>query len=395
MRARWLLIAAGWIVSVLGGAVPAGGDPAGTGAAGADAGALARIASPPLGLPPVPVPVDGPPTIEKIALGRKLFFDRRLSFNRTMSCGMCHVPEQAFTQNELATPVGVEGRSIRRNAPTIVNVAYAGTLFHDGRETSLETQVVNPLLARDEMANPSMGWVIAKVRDLDDYDGLFERAFGGGPSVDRIGSAIASWERTMLAGDSPFDRWRYGGADDALATPARQGFELFTGQAGCDRCHTVGPEHALFTDGAFHDTGIGAVSASAGDTSSVPVEVAPGQVIAMSRAIVESISEPRPADLGRFEVTLDPADKGRFKTPSLRNVALTAPYMHDGSLRTLEEVVRFYDRGGVPHEGLDPLIRPLFLTDEDVAALVAFLESLTSPHMDALAADARSAGIGN
>lgn len=361
-----------------------------------DEKALARYESPPFGLPPVPTPKDNPPTPEKIALGRKLFFDRRLSFNNTMSCGMCHVPEQGFTNNELATPVGVEGRSLRRNAPTIVNAAYSEHIFHDGRDTSLETQVINPLLARDEMANPSMGWLIGKVEGLPDYDGMFESAFGGGPTTDRIGKAIASWERTILAANSPFDRWYYGGEKDALSPEAKRGFELFRGEARCISCHQIGTGHALFTDNSFHDTGIGYANAESGrNESPVPVEVAPGQVIPFSRKLIRSISEPRPPDLGRFEVTTDPRDKWRFKTPGLRNVSLTAPYMHDGSLRTLEDVVRFYARGGIPHEGLDPLIQPLELTNEEVAALVAFLESLTSPGIDELQADARSVAVGD
>jgi cytochrome c peroxidase len=360
-----------------------------------DRAALERFRSPPLGLPPVPAPEENPPTVEKIALGRKLFFDRRLSFNGTMSCGMCHVPEQGFTNNELATPVGTEGRSVRRNAPTTLNVAYERTMFRDGRDTSLETQAINPLLARDEMANPSMGWVLAKIGSIPDYDGLFEAAFGGGPTTDRLGMAIASWERTVLAADSPFDRWRFGGEEDALDEQAKSGFELFTGKGHCDRCHAVRDDHALFTDGAFHDTGIGRPDPREDEESGVLVEVAPGRTAVFDRALIRSLSDPRPLDLGRFEVTLDPADRWRFKTPNLRNVALTAPYMHDGSLRTLEEVVRFYDRGGIPHQGLDPMIAPLGLTEEEVAALVAFLESLTSPGVAELQADARSVAVGN
>jgi cytochrome c peroxidase len=359
--------------------------------------ALARIRSVPLGLPEVPIPPENPPTVDKIALGRRLFFDRRLSFNGTMSCGMCHIPEQGFTNNELATPIGVEGRSLRRNAPTVLNAAYARHIFHDGRDTSLETQTVNPILAHDEMAAPSPGWLLARIEDLSDYDGMFEQAFGGRPSLDRIGKAIASWERTLLAAESPFDRWRYGGEEDALTEEQERGFALFTGEAHCERCHTIGDEHALFTDQSFHDTGIGYhrthVAPRSGEP--VPVEVSPGVVIPMDRDLVRSVGNDPLPDLGRFEVTLDPEDRWRFKTPTLRNVALTAPYMHDGSLRTLEEVVRFYSRGGVPHDGLDPLILPLHLDDREIDALVAFLESLTSPDVAELQADARSVPVGN
>ena len=372
--------------------VPAWAEPAAV-----DAAAVARIAQPPLGLPPVPLPADNPASAAKIALGRKLFFDRRLSHNGTMSCGMCHIPEQGFTNNELATPIGVEGRGLRRNAPTILNVAYRQRLFHDGRETALETQVIGPLLARDEMANPSIGYVIDKIAGLPDYAGLFERAFGAGPSVERIGQAIASWERSLLAANTPFDRWRYGGEAAALSARQRQGFALFVGKAGCAQCHLVGDDGALFTDGAFHDTGLGyhADKIAARATAPVPVEIAPGRRVMVDRAAVESVGLPRRTDLGRHEVTLDPADLWRFRTPSLRNVALTAPYMHDGSLLSLEAVVRFYDQGAVPHDALDTRLQPLGLAEDDIAALVAFLESLTSPDIAELIADARSVPVGN
>ena len=359
--------------------------------------ALARIAQPPLGLPPVPIPADNPPSAAKIALGRKLAFDRRLSHNGTMSCAMCHLPEQGFTNNELARPIGVEGRSLRRNAPTLLNVAYETSMFHDGRDPALETQVISPMTAHNEMANPSVGYLVAKVAGLPDYAGLFEAAFGTGPSIDRIGQAIASWERTLLAADSPFDRWRYGGEEDSLTAQQKQGFDLFTGKAGCAACHLIEDDHALFTDHGFHDTGLGYFNTEVapGLSEPVPVEIAPGTAVPLSRAAIRSVGLPPESDLGRHEVTLDPADLWRFKTPSLRNVALTAPYMHDGSLRTLEEVVRFYDRGGYDHPGRDPLIQSLSLRDDEIAALVAFLESLTGANVAALVEDARSQAVGN
>jgi cytochrome c peroxidase len=365
---------------------------AAAGAAGERAAAATRrVAAPPLGLPAVPVPPDNPVTAAKVELGRKLFFDRRLSHNGTMSCAMCHLPEQGFTNTELARPVGVEGRSVRRNSPTLLNVAYMPALFHDGRESSLETQVVGPLVERSEMGNPSIGHVIARIRALPDYRGLFERAFGAGPSVDRLGQAIASYERTLLSAASPFDRWYYGGETGALSAAAVEGFALFTGRAGCAACHTVGPGHALFTDHLFHDTGLGWYKATVRAQAQAPVtvELAPGVSVAVARSLVDSVGEPEPADLGRHEVTLDPADVWKFRTPTLRNVGLTAPYMHDGSLRTLVDVVKFYDRGGHQHPGIDARIRPLELSEPEIAALVAFLESLTGDSTDTLAAEAR------
>jgi cytochrome c peroxidase len=360
-----------------------------------DRQALARAASPPLGLPGVPGPDDNPPTAARIHLGRKLFFDRRLSHNNTMSCAMCHVPEQGFTVNEMAQAVGVAGRSLRRNAPTLLNIGYMQTLFHDGRETSLETQVISPLLARDEMANPSMGYVVAKITRLDDYAGLFEQAFQRPPSVETIGQALASYQRTLLAANSPFDRWYYGKRPEALSAAAQKGFHLFMGKARCGVCHTITEQYALFTDQAFHNTGLGWHNSM--ERAAVPrrVQLAPGVFTEVAPEVIASVGEPRPADLGRYEVTLAPEDRWQYRTPTLRNVAITAPYMHDGSLSTLTEVVQFYNRGGMPHALLDPVIQPLHLTDAEVAALVAFLDHLTGDNIDVLIADARSITVGN
>jgi cytochrome c peroxidase len=236
--------------------------------------------------------------------------------------------------------------------------------------------------------------VIARLRSLPDYAGLFERAFGAGPSPDRIGQAIASYERTLLSGRSSFDSWHYGGEPSALGPRAVEGFRLFTGKAGCAACHTIGARHALFSDGAFHDTGIGYYNAviRQRERTPVPIELAPGVFAQLPREAVESVGDPEAADLGRHEVTLAPADIWKFRTPTLRNVALTAPYMHDGSLRTLEDVVRFYDRGAQPHPGLDPRLRPLGLTESERAALVEFLEALTGTDVARLIDEAWTPG---
>lgn len=362
-----------------------------------DRRAVERIKSPPLGLPQISVPADNPVTREKISLGRKMFFDRRLSHNRTMSCGMCHVPEQGFTNNEVATPIGVEGRSVKRNAPTSYNVAYLESMFHDSRDTSLETQVFGPLLNRNEMANPSMGFVLTTIQETPGYEGLFEALFGEPANVRNIGLALATYERSLVSGNSAFDKWKYGGHKDAVSVQVKQGFDLFTGKSGCSACHLIGDDHALFTDHGLHNTGIGHDSDKVMRVSTAPIEVelAPGIVVPMPRKAVAAVGLPRERDLGRMEVTDDPADQYRYKTPILRNVALTAPYMHDGSLRTLEDVVRFYNQGGHPNLGLDPLVQPLNLGDNEVNALVAFLESLTGDNVDELRADARSVAIGN
>lgn len=363
---------------------------------GQPADLLAFASEPGLGLPPVPVAESNPLTARKVALGRKLFFDRRLSHNDTLSCAMCHVPEQGFTSNELATPVGFEGRTVRRNAPTLINVAYMERLFHDGRETTLEQQVWSPLLASNEMANPAIGTLLEKIERIPDYEGLFEAAFGGqGPGMVTVGQALASYQRTLIAASSPFDRYRYGGDEEALGESARQGLELFLGRARCAACHLIGERSALFTDGKYHDVGIGWKQSLAPATKSRRVQLAPGVFVEVASDLIRSTGEPRPSDLGRYEVTQNPADRWRYRTPSLRNVALTAPYMHDGSMASLTEVVRHYNRGGFPHPEQDPLIKPLGLAESEIADLVAFLESLSSPRVEHLVADALAAPVGD
>jgi cytochrome c peroxidase len=365
---------------------------------GARADLVARVLAPPLGLPAVPVPADAPVTREKVELGRRLFYERRLSHNDTVSCANCHVPEQGFTHNELRTAVGIEGRTVRRNAPSVYNVAYLPRLFHDGRETRLEHQVWGPLLAANEMGNPSVGAVLEKLGGLPGYAELFRAAFPArGLTLETLGMAIASYERTLVSGGSPFDRWRFGGEAQALSAPAQRGFALFGGRAGCAGCHPVGEQSALFTDGLLHNTGVG-FQASMGQAipgATRRVQVSPGRFLEVDARIVAEVSGPVPGDLGRYEVTRDPADRWKYRTPSLRNVALTAPYMHDGSLASLADVVAFYDRGGAPNPGLDPRVRPLGLSQQERADLVAFLESLSGDDVELLVADAFAAPVGD
>jgi cytochrome c peroxidase len=319
--------------------------------------------------------------------------DRRLSHNNTLSCAMCHVPEQGFTSNELGTAVGLEGQSIRRNSPTVLNVAYVEQLFHDGREFSLENQAWVPLLAGNEMANPSIGYVVEKIKVLTEYGGRFESAFGGrGPDVQTVGQALAAYERTLVSGNSRFDRWHYGKDQKSLTTEEQAGFRLFTGKAGCSVCHTVGDKHALFADNRFHNTGIG-YAHSMGMPKKHRVQLAPGVFTEVEDKALASF-EPAQADVGRYEVTLDPADAWAYRTPGLRNVALTSPYMHDGSLGTLEEVVDFYDRGGIDNPQKSPHLRPLGLSMEEKKGLVSFLKSLTGDNVQRLAAEARAAKPG-
>ena len=356
---------------------------------------LKTVKKPPLGLPAVPVPANNPLTKEKISLGRKLFYDRRLSLNNTFSCAMCHVPEQGFTSNEMATAVGIEGRTVRRNSPTLYNIAYAQSLFHDSRETTLEQQVWAPLLAHNEMANPSIGYVIEKINNSADYNGLFKEAFGKEPSMETVGMAIASYERTLNSANSAFDRWYYGKDKQALDAKAQRGFQLFNGKANCSSCHSITRNHALFTDNNNHNTGIGYAEAMGKTDKTQRVQVAPGVYVEVAATVITAVAETKPNDLGRYEVTQKPEDRWKYKTPSLRNVSLTAPYMHNGTFATLQQVVEFYNRGGIANENLDPFIKPLNLTEPEIADLTAFLESLTGDNVKELVADAFAAPIGD
>ncbi|MCC6469779.1 MAG: methylamine utilization protein MauG [Alphaproteobacteria bacterium] len=344
--------------------------------------------SPLLGLHDPPVRIDDPPTPAKVALGRKLFFDRRLSVNGTMSCGMCHVPAQGFAANELRTPLGVEGRSVRRNAPTILNVAYYERLFHDGREATLEAQVWAPLLAGNEMGNRSGQAVVDRIAALPDYAGLFESAYDGlRPDAQTVGRALAAYERSLVSGGARFDRWWFGGERGALTAQEREGFAIFLFRGGCAQCHRVEERHALFTDQRYHNTGTGHARLDAARRP-VRVELAPGVFTTLAPEAVDKVGAPDVSDAGRMEVTGDPADRWKYRTPSLRNVALTAPYMHDGSLATLEEVVEFYDRGGGEDPDKADWLFPLHLSAADKRALVAFLKTLTGANIEALVREA-------
>lgn len=359
----------------------------------ADLYQLARQAV--LGLPKLPVPKDNPLTREKIALGRKLFYDRRLSLNNTFSCAMCHIPEQGFTSQEQTTAIGIEGRTVRRNSPTLYNAAFAEKLFHDGRESSLENQVWGPLLAHNEMANPSVGFVVDKLKNLPDYRGLFEKAFSRGAGMETVGQALASYERTLISGDSPFDRWHYGKRKDALSPKAQQGYTLFTGKGGCVQCHRINGQHALFTDHLLHNTGLGYRESMHKEPEKQRVQVAPGIAIDMASTAIAQVGTAKPSDLGLYEITQNPRDRWKYKTPTLRNIALSAPYMHNGGFATLREVVEFYNRGGEPNENLDPLVKPLGLSEAEIDALAAFLESLTGNTVDTLVSDAYAAPVGD
>ena len=348
--------------------------------------------NPPLGLPPATSQLDS----SEIDLGRQLFFDRRLSINETLSCAMCHIPEQGFTQNELATPVGHLGKGGRRNVPSLYNVTFAENLFLDGRERSLEAQIWSPLLAENEMANESREAVLAKLALNARYKARFAETFDEGLTESTLGRALAAYQRALLSGDSPFDRWYFGGEGstglgsgvEGYPALAARGFAVFQDK-GCASCHHIDDSSALFTDGQFHNTGTG--YRRVGRALRPPsVQLAPGIfVVPTVYAETETFT-----DDGRYEVTGLEADKWRYRTPSLRNVALTSPYMHDGSIATLEGVVAFYAKGGGGDPAQDSRTRSVQLMQADQEALVAFLRTLTSSHVDALVSDARSVTIG-
>lgn len=356
---------------------------------------ITLVTQPPLGLPAVPSPKNNKITQAKISLGRKLFYDRRLSLNNTFSCAMCHIPEQGFSSNEMVTAVGIEGRSVKRNTPTLYNVAYMSKLFHDGREDSLEQQVWGPLLASNEMANPAIASVINKLKNSRDYDHLFEQAFNKAPSMETVGMALASYQRTLNSANSDFDQWYYGKQNQTLSKMSIQGYNLFVGKAACVNCHTINSNYALFTDNKLHNTGLGYQQSMAKQTAAQRVQVAPGLFIDVDSSLIDSVSATQSSDLGLYEITQNPDDRWKYKTPSLRNIALTAPYMHNGEFATLQQVVEFYNQGGIANENLDKLIKPLNLSDVEIKALVDFLKSLTGDNINTLVSDAYAAPIGD
>lgn len=362
---------------------------------GKPADLLELMRNPPLGLPAIKQPSYNMATEQKLNLGKQLFFDRRLSFNGTISCATCHIPEQGFTNNEIRTPIGFQGRSVKRNSPTMLNVAYLSRLFHDGREFTLEQLTWSPILAHNEMANPSMGYVIHKVNSIDDYAEKFEQAFPDqGLTVETLAKALAVYQRSLVSGNSRFDRWYYGQDSSQFSAQEKQGFEIFTGKGNCSACHTINDEYALFTDNKLHNTGMGYEESMGVSSPHQQIQLAPGIFAEIGIERVESVRQrPKENDLGLYEITQDPDDTWKFRTPTLRNVALTAPYMHNGKFLLLREVIEFYSRGGVENDLLSPLIRPLNLTEEEIDALVAFLKTLTGGDVDILVADAFSVPV--
>jgi cytochrome c peroxidase len=309
-----------------------------------------EAANPVRPLPTPPLGVDGlddlpsPPAPERVRLGRWLFYDTRLSADGTVSCATCHVPDRAFSSGTRVA-LGTGGHALLRKPPSLINAAHAfvpNRFGWDGRAASLEEQSLLPVTNPAEMGS-TMSRMVSTLSGIAGYAPYFQRAFGNRAiTPDRVASALADYQRTRMSGNSAWDRWQRGDAG-ALSPSARRGWDLFTGDAKCSRCH-YGPN---FTDGAFHNLGVGWDAASE-----------------------------RYADEGRAAVTGRPGDRAAFKTPTLRDVARHPPYMHDGSLQTLRDIILFYERGGVRNPHLDTQIRPFDISPGDVEALVDFLGAL-------------------
>jgi cytochrome c peroxidase len=282
-------------------------------------------------------PADHCLTAERVRLGRKLFFDPILSADGTVACASCHDPGHGFA-NSAPRAVGIHGRTGTRNAPSILNRAASRSFFWDGRTKTLEEQALQPIANPLELGGP-LDTAILRIAADEAYRDAFAAAYPDGVTAPNVGRALAAFERVLVSGDNRVDRFQAGDLA-ALSDKERIGLWLFESRAQCWRCH----RGTNYSDEQFHNTGVAALQ-----------------------------DEPDP---GRYAVTRDERDRGRFKTPSLRDISRTGPYMHDGSLATLEEVVQFYNRGGKPNSNLDPALAPLNLSKEEVADLVEFLKAL-------------------
>ncbi len=338
-----------------------------------------------LGLPPVPIPANNPQTPAKITLGDKLFHDSRFSIDGTVSCAHCHNDKQAFTDG-LQFSLGHHGLTGTRNAPTVVNAAFYHSQFWDGREPDLEGQSKQPLINPVEHGLANHQPILDIVRKDPDYALAFKSVFGVSDkqvTIDHVAKAIASFERTLVSGNSAFDRYYFKHESGAMNDAQIRGFQLFTGQGRCISCHVIEQDQAVFSDSRFHNIGIG-------------INQIQQDVPRLATAFLEAknkggdvdkmvLTDKKSSELGRFAVTDELSQIGAFKTPTLRNIAMTAPYMHDGSLKTLKDVIHHYNNGGASQAGdkvnpyLSGGIRPLNLIDSQIDDLVAFLQALTSP----------------
>jgi cytochrome c peroxidase len=331
------------------------------------------------------IPADNPQTPEKVALGQRLFFDPRLSSDGTIACSTCHDPARAFTDGK-AVSTGVGGRAGQRNAPTILNTLYNKFQFWDGRATTLEEQAGLPIVNSVEMGQPNIAAAVAKIAAIPEYQQGFRNVFGSAPDASNLVQAIAAYERTQVAFDSPFDHY-IAGDSNAIDASARRGWELFNTQAKCNKCHALSEDKrdpTNFNDNDFHNIGIGIIRHDVVALAKRARQLlASGDAAAIDQAAIQT----NLSALGRFLVTKKEADTASFKTPNLRNLLMTAPYFHDGSQATLWDVVDHYNKGaGLNNPYLDVDIEPLALGEHDIDDLVAFMASLTSPQYKEAAA---------
>lgn len=305
---------------------------------------LRPIPASPLGINQKLSELPEPPTPEKVRLGRWLFYDTRLSADDTISCATCHRPEHAFSE-PTAVSAGIRGQKGTRKAPTFINLAFSlqPHFFWDGRAKSLEEQALGPITNPIEMGMKSHDVAIEKLSKVEGYKKYFKAAFGDAKITnDRVAQAIADFERTRLSGNSDWDKWR-AGDESAVDDSVKRGHTLFFGKARCVTCH-VGDN---FTDGGFHNLGVGF-----------------------------DAKTKKFADVGRSAISGKKEDTGAFKTPGLRDLTFRAPYLHDGSAQTLEEVMELYNRGGNKNPHLDPLMQPLKLTSTEINDVIEFMKAL-------------------
>jgi len=324
------------------------------------------------------IPPASTPTPGRVALGEKLFFDSRLSGDGTVACATCHDPARAFTDGRPVS-VGIHGGVGQRNAPTVLNALYNKTQFWDGRVNTLEQQAALPITNPFEMGSASIGDAVSKIAEEKDYQTQFMQAFGRGVNEQDMLRAISAYERTLFSFDSPFDHFIAGDAN-AIDDSAKRGWELFNSKARCNLCHALSDKQrdvTVFTDNDFHNIGIGILRHRVGPLAQqAEHELAQGNLPDVDKAAITSDL----SVLGRFLLTKKQSDIAAFKTPDLRNVLVTGPYFHDGSMQTLWDALDHYNKGdGISDPWLDEDMQPLALTESEIDDLVALLVSLTSP----------------
>jgi cytochrome c peroxidase len=347
------------------------------GANPAQEGEAVRVPELPIGVSPtlyaISVPAGKEPTPDRVALGAKLFVDKRLSVDNTVACDTCHDVGKGFVDHK-PTSEGVRKQRGQRNAPTILNAMFNATQFWDGRAPTLEEQAKLPILNPIEMGQRSPDDVVRKVRSIPALASQFQRIYGHDATYDDIADAIAAFERTKFAGNAPFDRFIQGD-ENALDASQKRGWALFNGKGRCSECHAGNAVSPLFSDQKFHNIGIAAHKQNFPDLAREALRILR---TGDQKQIDELAIGSKFTELGRFLITKSPGDIGAVKTPNLRNVAVTAPYMHDGELATLWDVMDHYNKGGVPNPFLDGGMQRLGLSEAEIDDMVHFLFALTS-----------------